>query len=318
MAEFFGVAPEVLWTLFGVLGVLVFSSVAVRVLERRNPDGDYVELRQRVRTWWVMIGVFTTALLLNRGVSLAFFAFVSFMAMKEYFSLIPTRRADRRVLFWAYAAIPVQYGLIAAEWFEVFVIFVPVYCFLWVPLRLVLTGETDGFLRSAGTIHWGMMLTLFCVSHAAYLLVLRLPEGHAEAGKLVGPGLLLFLVGLTQGNDVMQYVWGKTLGRRKIVPKVSPGKTWGGFLGGVLTTAALATLLGPFLTPLNWWESLAAGAVIAVAGFVGDVTVSALKRDLNIKDSGSILPGHGGLLDRIDSLTYTAPLFFHLTYWWIW
>jgi phosphatidate cytidylyltransferase len=126
---------------------------------------------------------------------------------------------------------------------------------------------------------------------------------------------VLFLVVLTQLNDVAQFLWGKSLGRRKIVPEVSPGKTWAGFLGGVATTTLLATLSGPYLTPLNQQQSLIAGLIIGVGGFIGDVSISALKRDLGIKDSGSLLPGHGGILDRVDSLTYTAPLFFHYVYW---
>ena len=313
----------VLLTLGAIFVLLVVASVAVRVIRRRNPDaaaaGKYDELYDRIRTWWVMVGVFTAAVFLNRGISLAFFALMSFLAMKEYFSLIPTRRADRRVLFWAYLAIPIQYAWIATQWYDLFLIFVPVYGFLFIPMRLVLSAKTEGFLRSAATIHWGMMVTLFCISHAAALLILPTPTEHVAPERLrelgdspVGPGLLLYLVVLTQGNDVAQYIWGKTLGRRKIAPTVSPGKTWGGFLGGVATTTLIAALLGPLLTPLDWAWSLLSGLLIGVAGFVGDVTISALKRDLGIKDTGQLLPGHGGLLDRIDSLTYTAPLFYHL------
>jgi phosphatidate cytidylyltransferase len=152
-----------------------------------------------------------------------------------------------------------------------------------------------------------LMATVFSLSHLAFLLAL--PEGGNPAGG--GAGLVLFLVFLTEFNDVAQYVWGKLFGRHKIVPKVSPNKTWEGFLGGVATSAVCAWLLAPLLTPLSLEHSLAVGFIIPLAGFVGDVVVSAVKRDIGVKDSGSLLPGHGGILDRIDSLTYTAPLFFH-------
>jgi phosphatidate cytidylyltransferase len=211
------------------------------------------------------------------------------------------------VLFWAYLAIPVQYGWVAAEEYGLFVVFVPVYMFLLLPLRMVIVGETRDFLRAVGTLHWGLMTMVFSLSHVAYLLVLPLAS-HPVAG---GAGLVLYLVVLTELNDVAQYLWGKRFGRRRVVPTVSPNKTWAGFLGGVATTVLLAWALAPLLTPLSWPMALAAGLLIAVGGFVGDVTISALKRDLGVKDSGSLLPGHGGILDRVDSLTYTAPLFFH-------
>jgi phosphatidate cytidylyltransferase len=245
---------------------------------------------------------------LSRTVSLLFFAFVSFLALKEYLSLIPTRRADRRAIFWAYLAIPVQYYWVARGWYGMFIVFIPVYMFLLLPMRMILIGETKDFLRAVGTLHWGLMTTVFSISHMAYLMVLGETANPAHGG---GGAMVLFLVFLTQFNDVAQYVWGKTLGRHKVVPTVSPKKTLEGLVGGVLTTVVLAWLLGPVLTPLSALHSLSAGLLIGLAGFIGDVTISALKRDLQIKDSGTLLPGHGGMLDRIDSLTFTAPLFFH-------
>jgi phosphatidate cytidylyltransferase len=254
-----------------------------------------------------MITVFLLAMLLSRNVSLVFFALISFLALKEYFSIIPTRRADRRILFWVYAAIPVQYYWIATEWYGMFIIFIPVYMFLYLPLRMVIIGDTKDFLRAAGTLHWGLMTMVFSISHMAYLLVL---PGTSTTGP-GGAGLVLYLVFLTQFNDVTQYLWGKMLGKHKVIPKVSPNKTWEGLVGGVATTTLAALLLAGLLTPMDWRMGLLAGLLISGAGFIGDVTISALKRDIGIKDSGSLLPGHGGILDRIDSLTYTAPLFFH-------
>jgi phosphatidate cytidylyltransferase len=257
-----------------------------------------------------MAGVFALALTLSRRVSLVFFAFVSFLALKEYLSLIPTRRADRIVLFWAYLAIPIQYFWIDLRWYGMFIVFIPVFVFLLLPAQMVLIGETSGFLRAAGTLHWGLMATVFSISHVAFLLVL--PKAVNPHGG--GPGLVLYLVFLTQGNDIAQYIWGRTLGSHKVIPKVSPGKTVEGLLGGVATTVFLAWLLAPRLTPLTSRESILAGLLIGLGGFLGDVVISALKRDLKIKDSGTLLPGHGGILDRIDSLSYTAPLFFHFVW----
>jgi phosphatidate cytidylyltransferase len=306
-------SPVVVGSLAGIFGLLVAATLVAWLIGRLRPGLDLGEVKLRIRSWWVMAAVFALAMVLSRAVSLVFFAFVSFLALKEYLSLIPTRRADRGVLFWAYLAIPLQYWWIADAWYGMFIIWIPVYVFLFLPLRMVLIGETPGFLRAVGTLHWGLMTTVFSISHVAYLLVLPVAARPSAAGLAVaGPSLVLFLVVLTQLNDVAQFLWGKALGRHRVVPTVSPGKTVEGFLGGVGTTLLLALLLAPWLTPLSRWQAVAAGLIIGVAGFIGDVVISALKRDLGIKDSGTLLPGHGGILDRIDSLTYTAPLFFHL------
>ena len=291
-------------------GLLALASLISIWLVRAKPERDYSELRLRIKTWWIIVAVFAAAVLFNRTVSVIVLGLVSFLAFKEYLSLVPTRRADHRVLLWAYLAIPVQFYWVWIAWYGLFIIFIPVFVFLFLPMRMILIGETTGFLRAIGTLQWGLMITVFGLSHAAYLLVL--PANVNPAGGAMG--LLIYLVFLTEINDISQYIWGKSFGKRKIVPKVSPNKTVAGFLGGVLTTTALAAVLAPFLTPLTRDEALGAGLLIGLAGFVGDVTISALKRDLGVKDSGSLLPGHGGILDRLDSLTYTAPLFFHYVY----
>ena len=297
-------------TLGAVYGVLVFASTLIFILKRAYPDKDYKELTQRTNSWWVMISIFAVAVIVDRMTAVIFLAFVSFLALKEYFSLIPTRRTDRRVIFWAYLAVPLQYFWVYQYWYGMFIIFIPVWAFLFLPLRMLIIGNTEGFVRSAGTLHWGLMITVFNLSHAAYLLSLPLLD-NPDTGSV---GLLLFLVILTQFNDVAQYVWGKSLGGRKILPKVSPGKTWAGFLGGVATTSLAAYFLSPYLTPLTGWHQAGAGALIAVAGFIGDVTISAIKRDLGVKDTSSFIPGHGGILDRVDSLTFSAPVFFHAVF----
>ena len=296
-----------MWASAGIFGGLAVATASASMLASWRPQRDYRELLARVWTWWLMIGVFAIALLLGRTATLIFFGLVSFLALKEYLSVIPTRRADRRVLLWAYLAIPVQYYWVGGEWFGMFVIFIPIYMFMLLPLRMLIAGETVGFLKAIGTLHWGLMATVFSISHAAYLLVL--PQTGNPVGG--GPGLLLFLLIVTEANDVAQFVWGKLFGRHKVIPKVSPGKTWEGLVGGVATTAALSCALAPWLTPLTLHHSIIVGLLLGVAGFVGDITISAIKRDLGIKDSGTMLPGHGGILDRLDSLTYTAPIFFH-------
>jgi phosphatidate cytidylyltransferase len=312
-------SPPIGWTFLAVVIALAAASIAVWRLSRRETRGDYRELTLRVRTWWMIVILFAIAVLLNRVGVLVFFGCVSALALREYFSLVPPRAGHWRILLWAYLSIPLQYFWIHLEWYGMFIIFIPVYLFLLMPTRLVLAGVTDGFIQSAGVLHWGLMTTVFSISHAAYLLVLepganpRWPPHwrFGTSAASAGAGLLLFLVLLTELNDIFQYLWGKSFGRIRIAPQVSPRKTLAGFVGGVATTTALAAVVGPLLTFMDWRRSMLAGLVIGLAGFAGDLSVSAIKRDLGVKDSGTSLPGHGGILDRIDSLTYTAPLFFH-------
>lgn len=294
--------PAVRATFGGILALLVVATVVTWLLRRKGPAEKYLELSQRVNSWWVMVAVFAVAIAIDRALSVGFFALLSFLALKEYFSLIPTRRADRRVLFWAYLSIPFQYYWVYRGWYGIFIVFIPVWVVLLVSARMVLIGETRDFLRAVGTIQWGLLLMVFALSHVPYLLMLW-PTG--------GAALVLYLVLLTQLNDVSQYIWGKSFGKRKIVPTVSPNKTLAGLLGGIATTTVLAVLLAPLLTPLDRFDSIAAGLIIGAGGFLGDTTIGALKRDLGVKDAGTMIAGHGGVLDRINSLTYTAPLFFH-------
>ncbi|EIQ7156356.1 MULTISPECIES: phosphatidate cytidylyltransferase [Citrobacter] len=292
-------------SLAAVFALLLAASVVNVLLVTLRPEKDWRELTLRIRTWWVIVVLFSLAILSPAWLALTFFGLVSFMALKEFLTLAPSRQADRMPLLWMFIAIPVNYGFIGSGWYGMFVVFIPVYVFLFLPARMVIAGDTQGFLRTASQLHWSLMTTVFAFSHVAFLLVLP------ADGKQTGALLVLFLVGLTEFNDVAQYIWGKSFGRIKVTPTVSPNKTLAGLLGGVATTALVALLLGPLLTPMSGAMALLAGVIIGVTGFCGDVVMLAIKRDCGVKDSGTLLPGHGGILDRLDSLIFTAPVFFH-------
>jgi len=305
----FDIEQNSLYAMIGVFIILLISTFIYLYKESRHKEIDYTELKLRIKSWWWMIGIVFISLSVSLNTAIIFFAFLSFLALKEFVSIVSMRHVDRRAIFWIYLSIPLQYYWISIEWYGMFIIFIPVYLFLLIPIRLVILGETSGFINSVSILHWSAMLTVFSISHIAYLLIL--PVQNVLAGS-IGP--VLFLLFMTQFNDVSQYVFGKLFGKNKIIPKVSPNKTWEGFIGGVVTVTLLSGFVAPFLTSLDMMQGFMAGFIISIFGFFGDVVISSVKRDIKIKDTGTLIPGHGGILDRLDSLLYTAPVFFHFLY----
>jgi phosphatidate cytidylyltransferase len=296
------------WGLGAVIVLCTLGAAAAAVLPRLRPGKDYTNLRQRVNSWWVMVSIIAAALLLGWQTTTALFAVISFLALREFLSLAPARREDRLIILVAYLAIPVNYFFIAIDRYGIYLVFIPVYMFMAVPFLMALAGQTRGYLSSAAIFHWGLVTCVYALGFAAFLMRTPVTE-NLPAGPA---GLVFLLLFATEANDVAQYVWGKLFGRRKITPTVSPNKTWEGFLGGWATTAALIWFVGPIFAPLSGLGLAVVALSLPVAGFAGDVTMSAIKRDIGVKDTSGLIPGHGGMLDRADSLTFTAPLYFHL------
>ncbi|MCP3968982.1 MAG: phosphatidate cytidylyltransferase [Rhodobacteraceae bacterium] len=307
---------EFLALMAGVLAILIVASIAGAILHRRfNADGmnaTIENLNARIVAWWAMVGLLGLALLAGRIGVLILFAVLSFAALREFLTLTEKRRGDH----WALAAgffviLPVQYILIGMDWYGLYSIFIPVYGFLFLPILAVLRGDTDAFLNRVAETQWGLMICVFAASHVPALLTLRI-EGYEGKSIL----LIAFLVFTVQFSDVMQYIWGKLCGRRKIAPGLSPSKTWEGFIGGTLT-ASLAGAGLWWLTPFTPLQAFLMALVVTQLGFFGGLVMSAIKRDKGVKDWGHLIAGHGGFIDRLDSVVFSAPIFFHLTrYFW--
>jgi phosphatidate cytidylyltransferase len=296
----------------GVVGLLVIASLIGWQLSRRpmTPDQRVTteNLNARIKAWWAMIAIFMACFLLGPVATLILFALTSFYTLREFISLTPTRPADVLPLTLAfYVLLPLQYVLIWYEWYAVFAILVPVYGFLAIPALAVLKGDTTEFLLRVARIQWAVMLTVYCISHAPALLVLDIP-GFAGQQFL----LLFFLIFTVQLSDVAQYVFGKLFGKHKVAPIVSPSKTWEGLIGGGLTATAAGAAMW-WITPFTPWQAGIIAAAIVVSGFFGGLVLSAIKRSMGVKDWSAMVKGHGGVLDRMDSVTFSAPIFFHIT-----
>lgn len=296
----------------GVLALLIVASAVGWFLSRRVTSASgratVDNINARIRAWWVMALLFVVAVATGTAASIALFGLISFLALREFVTLVPTKTADHRALFWLFFVVtPVQYFLIWIQWYGLFGILIPVYASIFLAIRCALAGDTERFLERTATSQWGLMICVYFVSHVPALLMLRIAGYERRT-----PTLMFFLVLIVQSSDVLQYVWGKSLGRRPIAASISPNKTWEGLVGGI----ACATALGA----ATWWAtpfSPAAAGLIAflttTMGFAGGLVMSAIKRDRGVKDYGALIEGHGGVLDRIDSLCFAAPVFFHLT-----
>ena len=300
----------------GITGVLVVASIVGFMLQRRDAttgsNAVIENLNSRIKTWWAILLAGWVAFLLGKAGAIALFGFASLGSLREFLTLTPTRPADHLTLAIAFfVVLPFQYYLIWINWYELFLISIPVYAFLLLPIVAALRGDTAAFMPRVAEIQWGLMICVFCLSHVPALLTLDIP-GY-EGRHLL---LIAFLIIVVQSNDVLQYVWGKLIGRHKIAPQVSPSKTVEGLVGGVLSATAVGVGLW-WITPFSPWQAGAIALVINLMGFFGGLVMSAIKRDRGVKDWGQTLKGHGGILDRIDSVIFAAPIFFHLTrYWW--
>jgi len=342
-----------------VMGILLVAAIIGMAL-RRQPESTASPavvrtFNRRVVAWWMMCAILAAGFLFGYVATVVLFGLVSFWALREFITMTPTRRGDHRALFWSFVAFtPLQYVLVGMGhgWYSVYTVMIPVYASLFVPARIAISGDPKRFLERVAKIQAGLLICVYCLSHAPAVLDLHLTTADGERWVLGTPrpaepgetgkageqekssdrsrvaagetsaadvvsygsnaGLLFFFVLIVQLNDVFQYMWGQLLGKTVIAPQINASRTWEGFIGGVLSTILVGILLS-WATPFGVvWAGPVAG-LVALAGFAGSMTMSGIKRDRNVKDYGTLVSGHAGVLDRIDSICFAAPVFFHLT-----
>ncbi len=298
----------------GVLGLLALATAIGQFLERhpdRGLDPAAVNtFNLRLRGWWIMCTVLAAAFWLGTTATVVLFGLVSFWALREFITLTPTRKGDHRALFWVFFLFtPLHYVLVGLNRYDVFSVFLPVDATLFVLARVAFAGDYKRFLERTAKIQAGLVVCVYCLSFAPALL--QIPITGATVGSNFR--LLFFLILLVQFADCMQYVWSRMLGRRLVAAAVSSNRTWEGLLGSATSTALLAAVLWWAAPPFEPWQAALAGFVVALMGFAGGMTMSAIKRDRGVKDYGTLVVGHGGVLDRIDSICFAAPVFYHMT-----
>ena len=273
----------------------------------------------RIRAWWLMCAILIATFILGYYATLTLFFLVGFWALREFITMTPTRRGDHRALFWVFFVItPLQYVLIGLGQgaYRYYSIVIPVYASLLIPARIAISGDPKRFLERSAKIQAGMLICVYSLSYAPALLNLELATVDSTGARVAWSdnfGLLFYFLLMVQLGDVLTYVWGKLLGQHVIAPAINASRTWEGLIGGVVSTALLGMGFA-WATPFGLLEAACMSAVIAVAGFAGGMTMSAIKRDRGVTDYGTLVEGHAGVLDRLDSVCFAAPVFYHMTW----
>jgi phosphatidate cytidylyltransferase len=339
-----------LGTVLGFLLIAYFVGWALRRQPESTASPAVVRtFNNRVRAWLFMYTVLLAGLVMGYVMTVVLFGLISFWALREFITMTPTRRGDHRTLLLTFLFAPLQFVLVGIghELYGLYTVMIPVYASLLVPTGIAISGDPKRFLERAAKIQAGLMICVYCLSHAPAILDLQLTTGrHGKPWVLVSAppasteeteakaepasnetpqspatpdprvlgsnvSVLFFFLLIVQLNDVFQYMWTQLLGKSVIAPQINASRTWEGLVGGVLSSMLLGLLLS-WATPFSYWAGPIAG-IVALAGFAGSMTMSGIKRDRGVKDYGTLVSGHAGVLDRIDSLCFAAPVFFHIT-----
>jgi phosphatidate cytidylyltransferase len=310
---------------------LVIATTVGYVLQRRESLGiEPAMLRrftQRLRVWWMMFAILVIGFLLHRLGVVILFGLISFWALREFITMTPTRRGDHRTLFWVFFIFtPLQYILIALgnsapEWltsgrkidfYGFYSIMIPVYASLFIPARAAIAGDYKRFLERSAKIQAGLLICVYSLSYAPALLYLDLIRTGGEPWTGNNVSVLIFLVVIAQLAAVLERGWSKLAGRHVIAERINGSRTWEGVLGSMVTTGLIAASLY-WATPFYPWEAGVLAAVVTVMACGGAMTMSAIKRDRGVNDTGTLVQGHAGVLDQIDNICFAAPVFYHLT-----
>lgn len=300
-------SPGVTYVLLGLAITIAIAGLLSRLLRSKYGETKLKEIDKRIHSWWLIWIATSIAMIVGELGATILFLVISILAMNEFLDVTGIKKSDPLATKISFLSIPFQYWFVLNNNMDLFLTLIPILTFFFFAIIFVLRQDLNNFVVKLGILQWGQVLCIFSLSHLANLC--NLDDIHTV---FVEPlGLMTYLIVLSQANDVFQFLWGKSLGRHKILPHVSPNKTVEGFLGGIFSTSVLAALIGPILTIMTMKACILTGFLIGITGFLGDVLMSAIKRDMKVKDFGTVLPGHGGILDRVDSLVIAAPIFFH-------
>jgi phosphatidate cytidylyltransferase len=297
-----------------VLVLLSAATGAGQWLRRReSPALDQRAIdsfNRRLQAWWFFSVVIIFAYMWP-ALTVLLFAGVSFWALREFVTLTPTRIGDHRALFWVFFFFtPMQFLLIYLDNYGLYSVLIPVFAFLFIAARAAVYGDYDRYLERIAKVQCALMVCVYCLSFAPALLYLKVVESadvHHPAS------MLFFFISIVLSADLLIWFWSRIYSRHIIAEKIDPVTSWEGVLMGAASTSVLGWLLAWAAPFPDWWQTVAMSLLIAVMAACGSLTMSAIKRDRGEIASGDFVEGHGGVLSRIGSICFAAPVFYHVT-----
>jgi phosphatidate cytidylyltransferase len=303
-------ASGIFWTYVKIaIALLGGAGVALVILTY----GFKREMRGIWRTylgWLFMVPIILAVVFAGREATIVGITLLALIGFKEF-----ARATGLYDDWWMTGAVYLGIMAVAASslvddplldrpgWYGIFMT-LPVYIVSLILMIPVIRNRAKGQLQHVALAILGFIYLGWMFSHVGFLA----NSPHAY-------GYLLFLILAVEGSDVAAFLAGKLFGRRKLRPEISPNKTWGGSLGALAISMALPWLLRFSFPHFGAPQLVLTGVIVGIGGQLGDLTISMIKRDVGVKDMGALIPGHGGLLDRIDSLIFVGPLFFHMVRW---
>jgi phosphatidate cytidylyltransferase len=296
--------PVTVVVTLSIVAVLIAVPLVFLVLQARGalPASQRHELWMRYFSWLVLVPALLVPVLLGACWTIALVLVLSLLCYREYARATGLFR-EKLISFVVVLGILAVTFAAFDHWYGFFVALFPLTVGI-IALSTIVADQPKGYIQRVALGVLGFALFGSALGHLSYM----------ANDKDYRPQILMIFVAV-EANDVFGFVVGKTLGRRKLAPNTSPGKTVGGAAGALVLTTALVAVLGHYIyagTPLDHPVLLLLlGAIISIVGQMGDLMLSSVKRDLGIKDFGTTIPGHGGLLDRFDSLILVVPAVFH-------
>lgn len=298
--------------LFAVLASVLLLAQIFNLLRLRSAGATETNRKVRViiSSWWkIFLSVFF-ALWGGSFTAIPFFYLLSLYALREYVGVSALKDNPAPLLIGGGLGITLHYASFVWKQPILFFASIQIYTLLII-LPFILFTPRLNRLPELLAFYLGVMVLAVFLSFPVAILRFQSDLIGSESQARIA---VLALIVLTELNDVFQFLCGKLFGRHKVIPWISPNKTEAGFVGGAFLSTTLAGLVWPSLLPISLHQAMLLGFVLSLGGMLGDLAFSAIKRYRGVKDFSNLIPGHGGVLDRLDSLIVTAPVFFFFLY----